>query len=154
MSVPVHLTALTPREAVTDAVYRAIYGADTNDWELFNSALTPEIEFDLGGNIMHGAEEVRANLFGLIGPMDTLHAISNVRVHLTDDPTKASLTAYATNQHCRPGEGLDSAAPKYTAGVMYFMDLVKDAGDNLWKIQKWTIKFCWAQGDQSVMNRD
>ncbi|KAI6779895.1 uncharacterized protein J7T54_001983 [Emericellopsis cladophorae] len=123
MSAPVHLTALSPREAVTDVLYQAIYGADTNDWEIFNSVLTPEIEFDLGGKIMHGTEEARANLFGLIGPMDTLHSISNVRVHLTDDPTKASLTAYATNQHCRPGEGIDPAAPKYTTGVMYFMDL-------------------------------
>jgi len=36
---------------------------------------------------------------------------------------------------------------------MYFVELVKDEKDGLWKVTHWTIKSIWNEGDRSIMPR-
>jgi len=154
MSHPHILTSLTEREAVADALYRAIIGFDTNDVSIFNSAFSgPDVVFDLSGNVINGLDAIRTQLLDFVGPMDTTHMISNVRVDVKDGASTASLTAYALAQHCPSGKGGEPGGPKYLTASSYFLDLVKDKSDGLWKIKKWAMKIIWTQGDSSVMQR-
>lgn len=79
--------------------------------------------------------------------------ISNVRVDVKDGADTASLTAYALAQHCPPGKGKEPDAPKYLVGGEYWIDLMRDEGDGLWKIKKWVLNVVWRQGDASLMQR-
>jgi len=154
MSYPHNLTSLTEREAVTDALYRAIIGFDTNDVSIFNSAWSgQDVTLDLNGKVINGLDAIRTQLLDVVGPMDTTHMISNVRVDVKDGASTASLTAYALAQHCPPGMGGDPSGPKYLAGARYFIDLVKDDSDGLWKATKFVLKRVWTQGDPSVIRR-
>ncbi|RDW75670.1 hypothetical protein BP5796_06491 [Coleophoma crateriformis] len=152
--LPHILTSLTDREAITDALYRAILAFDNHDVAMFNSAFSgPDATFDLAGTFYDGLEAIRTQLLDFIGPMDTTHMLSNIRVDVKDGASSASLTAYAQAQHSPPGKGTDPAGPKFLAGSTYFLDLVKDKSDGLWKVEKWVMKIIWTQGDGSVMQR-
>ncbi len=156
MSHPHTLTSLTPREAITDALYRALVGFDRNDISIFNSAFAGEdVVFELrpGDTIINALSTIRTQVLDHVGPMDTTHMISNVRVDVRDGADTASLTAYALAQHCPPGKGKEPDAPKYLVGGEYWIDLVRDEGDGLWKIKKWVLDVIWRQGDASVMQR-
>lgn len=63
----------------------------------------------------------------------------------------ASATAYVLAQHCPPGRGNEPDGPKFLAASRYFVDLVKDKDDGLWKIGGLKLKIIWTQGDRSVM---
>jgi hypothetical protein len=147
------LTSLTEREAITDALYRAVIGVDSNDALLFNSAFGEDAVFHMNGHIINGLDAARAQLLDFVGPMDTTHMISNVRVDIKEKASTASLTAYALAQHCPPGRGRETGGPKYLAAGEYFVDLVKNESDGVWKIEKWEMKSIWSQGDASVMQR-
>jgi hypothetical protein len=128
MSYPHTLTSLTPREAIVDALYRAIIGFDRNDVSIFNSAFAGEdVIFELHADerrIINGLSTIRTQVLDNVGPMDTTHMISNVRVNVNHGASNASLTAYALAQHCPPGKGREPDAPKYLVGGEYSIDLV------------------------------
>jgi hypothetical protein len=148
------LTSLTEREAITDALYRAIIGFDSNDVAILNSAFSGEdVDIVFNANPISGLDAVRTQLLDFVGPMDTTHMINNVRVDVKDGASTASLTAYALAQHCPPGRGNEPDGPKFLAASEYFIDLVKDKSDGVWKIKKWAMKIIWSQGDASVMQR-
>jgi SnoaL-like domain len=151
------LSSLTPREAVTDAVHRALIGLDRNGVSIFNSAFAGEdVLFSINdgsGRIYENLTAVRTEILGLIGPMDTTHMLSNVRVDIKLGVNTASLTAYASGQHCPPGKGKESDTPKFLVGGEFFVYLVKDKSDGLWKMTKWVLDVIWTQGDASVMQR-
>jgi len=154
MSYPQTLTSLTPREAIADALYRAVLGCDRNDLAIFNSAFTQDITAEIrgeGGRSLQGLDDVRAYILGGVGPMDTTHSISNIRVDVKDGADTASLTAYALAQHCPPGRGQELDGPKLLVGGEYSIDLVRDDADGLWKMTKWVLDVVWRQGDRSVM---
>jgi len=155
MSYPQVLASLTPREAIADAVYRAVIGCDRNDTALFNSALTQDVTIQIKageeGRNAEGLDIVRAYMLGGVGPMDTTHTISNIRVDVKDGADTASLTCYALAQHCPQGRGLETDGPKYLVGGEYRIDVVRDEVDGLWKIKKWFLDVVWRQGDASVM---
>lgn len=154
MSLPHLLTALTEREAVTDAIYRAIIGFDSHDVASFNSAFSGPDAIIIGnGKAINGLEAIRTQLLDFVGPMDTTHTISNVRVDIKDGASTASLHAYALAQHCPKGKGVDLDGQKYLVASTYFVNLVKDKSDGLWKIKRWEMKTIWRQGDRSVMQR-
>ena len=158
MSYPHTLASFTPREAIADAIYRAAIGFDRNDVSSFNSALTGEdasFEIHDGEKVtsVSGTSKLRDQVFAHVGPMDTSHMISNIRVDLKDGANTASLTAYALAQHCPPGRGKEQDGPKYLVGGEYWIDVVKDESDGLWKIKKWVLDVIWKQGDASVMQR-
>jgi hypothetical protein len=159
MAYPHTLTSLTPREAITDALYRAIIGFDRNDVPIFNSAFAGEdVIFEIRAGesesrIVNSLSTIRTQVLAHVGPMDTSHTISNVRVDVKDGADTAYLSAYAMAQHCPPGRGKEPDGPKYLVGGEYRVDLVKDEGDGLWKIKKFVLDVIWRQGDASVMQR-
>jgi SnoaL-like domain len=157
MSHPLTLTSLTPREAITDAVYRAVISFDSNDVSLFNSAFIGEdVSMEVHGSdkrVVQGLSNIRTQVLAQVGPMDTSHIISNVRVDVKDGADTASLTCYALAQHCPPGRGMELNGPKYLGAGEYWADLLRDESDGLWKIKKLVIRVLWAQGDYSVMQR-
>jgi SnoaL-like domain len=152
MSYPHTLTSLTPREAIADALYRAVIAFDRNDVAIFNSAFAGE-DVSLGSEdrSITSLSDLRTLVLDHVGPMDTSHMISNIRIDHKEGEKTASLTAYALAQHCPPGRGKEPDGPKYLVAGEYSMELVRDEGDGLWKIKKWLLDVIWRQGDASVM---
>ncbi|KAK3301122.1 uncharacterized protein B0H64DRAFT_382665 [Chaetomium fimeti] len=151
---PHYLPSLSERDAIADALYRTTIGCDHNDTELFNSAWAGEdVSFEIHNDnkiVMSGLSDIRKNLFELVGPMDTTHNTTTVRVNLKDGADIATLTAVSTAQHCPPGMGRDPTGPKYTTGGEYSVDLIKD-DSGVWRIKKLVLRIVWTQGDPSVI---
>lgn len=153
MSLPTSLSSLGVREAITDAVYRCVLGLDTDDKALFDSAFTPDASFDLNGNVMSGLDAIHTGCYDSVSKLDTTHFISNVRVNVRDDgdSTTASMTASALAQHYRRKQGTEAGATRLLTGSLYFLELVKDGEDGLWKIKHWKLQLVWTEGDWGVM---
>lgn len=62
------------------------------------------------------------------------------------------MTAHALSYHVRPDDALKPEDTSYTASSLYFVDLVRDSNDGLWKIKKWDIKVQWTTGDIAVLH--
>ncbi len=154
---PHTLSALSTREAIADVVYRGVLAFDRNDVALLESAVAGEdVRFEIhdGGPEVHAADsltQLRESVFAHVGPMDTTHTVSNMRIDVQDEAQKASLTAYAVAQHCPPGRGREPDGPKFMAGGEYAIDLEKDGASGEWKIRKWVLHLVWRQGDASIM---
>jgi hypothetical protein len=151
---PISLSSLSEREAIADAVYRAAIGCDQHDTELFNSAwagddVTMELHDDKI-RVLPNLSMIRTHVLDKVGPMDTTHSISMIRVHVEEGADSATLTATSMAQHCPPGTGREPAGSKYTVGGQYSVDLLKD-GAGAWKIKKLVLNVIWTQGDASVM---
>jgi hypothetical protein len=152
---PHTLTSLTTREAITDAVHRALLGCDRNDAEIFASAWAGEdVAFEVHDGekkVIPGLSTIRTAVFDRIGPMDTTHSLANVRVDVQDGADVAHLTATSTAQHCPSGMGRQPDGPKFCVGSQYDIHLVKEEAVGMWKIKKWVLSVTWTQGDPSVM---
>ena len=153
-SFPQTLPSLSQREAIADALYRAAIASDQHDSALFNSAwagedVSMEIHDD-NKRVLQGLSLIRTNVFNKVGPMDTTHNISMVRVNYQDGADTASLTATSTAQHASSGTGRDPNGTKYTVGGEYSVDLVKDEA-GAWKIKKLVLNVIWTSGDASLM---
>jgi hypothetical protein len=150
------LPGLTPREAAADALHRCILGLDTNDQTLVESAVVTDAGTSLtidNTTTIEGWESVQpllARTFTLV----TTHVVTNVRVDMKDDDADtASLSTHAIAYHMRPEEAFVERDASYTAGALYFMDLVRDAGQGgLWKIKRWEIRRLWTSGDRTVVH--
>ncbi|KAI1616561.1 hypothetical protein EDD36DRAFT_139167 [Exophiala viscosa] len=156
MDTRIKISSLSLREAVADALYRCVLGLDLNDWEMFRSSLAEgeDISMELKGSIgTKGRDQIKQYIFDFIGPLDTTHHISNVRVDVKDGEDTATLSAYAVAQHYRGGEGPDPATAHFMTGSIYVLDLVKDSKDDLWKIKKWSANMVWRDGDGSIVAR-
>ncbi|KAK0103326.1 hypothetical protein ONS95_005355 [Cadophora gregata] len=150
MSHPHQLKSLSPREAITDTLYRVLLAFDENDIPLFDSAFASEdVSFVMNGNTTQGLETIRSTLLAHMGPMDTTHMISSIRVDLEDGSDTATLTANAMNQHAPSGRGDETDGSKFLAGTRYWIYFINVKGD--WKIKKWTMNIVWSQGDPSIM---
>jgi hypothetical protein len=148
---PHTLTGLTDREAITDAVYRVIISFDTNDFSILESAFAGEdVIIDFNGKTIPGLSAIKAGLFPQVGPLDTTHNISNIRVDVKAGANTATLSAVALAQHAPRGTGPNPGGKKFLAGSQYWIDLVKE-GSGEWKIKKFTTKIIWTQDDPSVM---
>ncbi|KZM28070.1 uncharacterized protein EKO05_0003763 [Ascochyta rabiei] len=153
MANSVNLTALTPREAVADALYRCVLGIDTNDQELFESAClkNESMTFVAGPVNIEGwtaVNELTQKAFAVV----TTHIISNIRIELKDGADTASMTAHAISYHVRPEDTLKPEDTSYTAGSLYNLGLARDGDDGLWKIKKWEVKILWTTGDKAVLH--
>ena len=157
MAHPISISSLTPREAIADALYRAILGFDRNDETLLESACAGEdisFEIRVDGQVAQSASgfsNIKKTVFALVGPMDTTHTLSNIRIDVKDGADTAHVATTAVAQHCPPGQGKVPDAPKLLVGGQYLVDVVKDKKDGLWKIKKWVLEVIWRQGDASVM---
>ncbi|KAF2228735.1 hypothetical protein EV356DRAFT_497516 [Viridothelium virens] len=152
MTQPIALASLETKDAIIDPLYRCLIGLDSNDRGIFESAWAKgEAAFDMNGNVMDGMDAINTNMFEHIGPLDTQHMISNVRVDHKDGADQAYMTAYALAQHYRAGEGMDPGTKRLLSGASYSIDVIKDSGDGLWKIKRWTMKLIWVEGDMSIV---
>jgi hypothetical protein len=152
MADPVTLPALSPREAVADALHRCILGIDSNNRDLFESScLKNESMTVVAGPITIEGWTAISDFFRKVFVLVTTHVTSNIRIELEDGADTASMTAHAIAYHVRPEEALKLEDTSYTAACLYFMDLVRDGNDGLWKIKKWEIKILWTTGDKAVL---
>lgn len=153
VTLPITLAPpLSDREAVLDAMYRALNGLDSNNKEVFSSAFVPESKFGFNETLYDGFEAIQTKVFDMIGRMDTAHIVSTPRVHIESGGDVAHITASAMAQHFRPGTGHESGAPHFLGGSLYAIDLRKDCNDGLWKIVHWHVGTTWSMGDFSVMS--
>ncbi|SCU89906.1 LANO_0D06854g1_1 [Lachancea nothofagi CBS 11611] len=145
------LSGLTTREEIVDVVYRVCLALDSNDKALWESAWarSPDITLDIGGNVSTGLEKINAG-FDSIGPMDTQHLVSSVRVDVKDGSDKAHVTANALAQHFRAGQGQVPNADHLLVGSTYDIQIVKQA-DGAWKLKTWVLKVTWTEGTWDVM---
>lgn len=152
MASPVTLTALTPREAIVDALHRCILGIDSNDHSLFESSClkTEDMTVLAGGYTIEGWTSIN-DFFKRLSVMVTHHITSNIRVELKNDNT-ASMTAHAVAYHVKPEDALKKEDASYTAASLYFIDLVRDDVDGLWKIKRWEIRTNWTTGDVAILH--
>lgn len=153
-SFPQTLPSLTQREAIADALYRAAIASDHHDSALFESAwagedVSMEIHDD-NKRVLQGLSLIRTIVLDKVGPMDTTHNISMVRVNYQDGADTACLTATSMAQHAAPSTGRDPNGVKYAVGGEYAVDLVKD-DVGIWKIKKLVLNVIWTSGDASLM---
>lgn len=151
-SLPVKLNPpLTGREAVIDAVYRALLGCDTNNRSLFESAITENTAFIMDHDTIQGDENIISKVFERVAKLDTTHSMTNIRVNI--DGVRAVFTATALAQHRRGGTGIDPKSDQWLVGGLYLVDLVREDADvEVWKIETWRIQKIWAIGDHSVVS--
>lgn len=147
------ISGLTTREAITDALYRAVVGLDTADETMFDSAFTSEGVLEISGNKMTGIEALHTGCFDYVGKkLDTTHFINNVRIEVAEGASSAKVTASALAQHYRGGEGKTPGAQRLLAGSLYKVDAVKDDKDGQWKIAYWNLEPVWLEGDYSILS--
>ena len=156
MSHSISLPSLSPREAVTDALYRCVIGMDDNNKEMLESAFVQDEEtsFVLGDNKIEGADAINDYIFTNILPLHTTHHITNVRVDVKDGADTAYMTCHAMAQHFHAKDAFKPGAQSFLTGGLYYVDLVKDNVDGLWKVKTWKIKFNWFTGDSSIVMKD
>ena len=149
--LPVQLAGgLTDREAIADALYRAVLAFDHPDEALLRSAMTDDAKAEIPGvAAANGIEELKAVVYDRVSKLDTTHFLSNMRVNIQSSTT-AKVTCSAMAQHCPAGKGMDPTGKKFTSGSMYQCDVVKV--DELWKIKYWTAQMIWFDGDRAVMS--
>ena len=153
-SFPQTLPSLSQHEAIADALYRAAIASDHHDSALFDSAWAgEEVSMELHDDnirVVQGLPQIRAIVFDRVGPMDTTHNLSMVRVNHQDGADTASLTATSLAQHAPAGTGRDPNGTKYTVGGEYSVDVIKDEA-GVWKIKKLVLNVIWTSGDASLM---
>ena len=146
------LTALSPREAVADALQRCLLGVDSNNRALFESGCVKDESMVVyAGDIKLEGWNAIGSFFDRVFTMVTHHMISNVRVEVKDGADTASMSAHAVARHIRPEDALKVEDTSYTGGCLYVIDLVKDGGDGLWKIKRWELKLLWTTGDRAIV---
>ncbi|GIZ49367.1 hypothetical protein CKM354_001239700 [Cercospora kikuchii] len=153
MALPAKLSpALSDREAVADTLSRFCLGMDTNDVELFDSAFTTDAFWDLSGKKVHGLEAIHKECYYYnIVRLDTTHMVSNVRVHIEENGTEASMTCLYVAWHWPGGMGMHPDSHRFTTGGQYYFDVVKDNASGLWKAKTFRMKKQWSEGDIAVM---
>ncbi|RYO83543.1 hypothetical protein DL762_006067 [Monosporascus cannonballus] len=143
----------SPRKAVADALHRYVLGIDTNNQDLFKSGyLKNESMAVIASPITIDGWTAISEFFLKVFVLVTAHVIRNIRIELKDGADTASMTTHALAYHVRPDDALKQEDSSYTASCLYFIDLVKDSNDGLWKIKKWEIKIQWTAGDRAVLH--
>ncbi|KAK4556192.1 hypothetical protein LTR86_006889 [Recurvomyces mirabilis] len=151
MALPAHLSGMTTREAIIDALYRCVNAYDYTDDTLFESSLTSDLTITMLGQTMHGREEIRKHNYDFVKTLDTTHFLSNIRVQILEGEKEAKVTCNAVAYHYRPGTGSLPDAKRLVSGALYDCLVAWDEGDGFWKIREWEFKLMWREGDGSVM---
>jgi hypothetical protein len=145
------------RTEITDALYRYAAGLDLGDAELMTSALTEDAIVDLSaatGKLgldfpVLGPRDVAVTaLVTAVGPLDTSHSITNVRIEITGDT--ATARCYAQANHYLPGDG---PLPQRTRHALmmnrYTAEMARDGAR--WRIRRLLIDCAWFEGDPLVL---
>lgn len=154
MSHSVSLASLSPREAVADALYRCVVGMDDNNPAMFESSFMKgkDTSFSINDKAVEGTDAITAYIYNKIMPLHTTHFITNIRVDLKDGADTAYMTASALAYHYKAEDAFKSEDKSYVTAGLYYIDLVKDDDDNLWKIKTFKVKLNWTNGQASVIS--
>ncbi|WP_063643202.1 nuclear transport factor 2 family protein [Actinoplanes sp. N902-109] len=154
------VAGLADRAAITDTLHRYTAGLDLNDSGLLASALTEDAVVDLGPAMrrigfdfppLAPRDTVVSTLIGAVGPLDTSHAISNVRATVEGDT--ATVYAYAQAQHFKPGAGSDPAVTRHALMMNRYTATMVRAGEQ-WRIKHLDIANAWFDGDPLMLLGD
>ncbi|EFQ36840.1 hypothetical protein CGRA01v4_04246 [Colletotrichum graminicola] len=159
LEMPVALQALTEREAIEDALNRFLFGMDSNNTELFDSAHTEDARWELsgssGGRVLSGLKAIHEECFDpTISKLDTTHMVTGTRINITKSGSEAVMTAIFNAQHYAAGQGKVKGSMFFYTGGLYKIDFIKDATAGLWKIKCFAMKCLWSEGDVRVMGHD
>lgn len=111
--------------------------------------LTPATEkIGLDFPVLMGRENVIANMIGAVGPLDTMHMVSNIAVIHDSDGYR--IEAYALAQHFLPGEGPN---PLFTRHALMgnrwtFRITPSHTGP---RVAHFEMDCVWFEGDPSVL---
>lgn len=152
MKVPVALSPppASDREAITDCIHRLMLGMDTNDSELFDSALAEDAKWELHIKTLNSRKEIHEQCYDSdIVKLDTTHYVTNIRIHIADGGSEASVSTLYEAHHYRSGRGTVPGAARYSTGGVYFVKLA--IRDGQWKIIFMKMKPIWTEGDRILV---
>jgi hypothetical protein len=142
---------------ITDALYRYAAGLDFGDPALLESALTEDAVVDLtAATAKLGLEfpalaprdVVVGALIAAVGPLDTSHSITNIRIEITGDT--ATARCYAQANHYLPGEGPRPDRTRHALMMnRYQAEMARDGAG--WRIRRLLIDCAWFDGDPQVL---
>jgi hypothetical protein len=148
---------IADRAAITDALYRYAAGLDLGDASLLESSLTEDGTVDLTAAVTKLGFEfpvltpravVTDTLVAAVGPLDTSHSISNMRIDLAGDT--ATVRCYAQANHFLPGEGPQPDRTRHALMMnRYTAEVVRDGAG--WRIRHLAIDLAWFEGDPQVL---
>jgi hypothetical protein len=151
------LRNITDRAEITDAIYRYAAGLDFGDAALLESALTEDAVVDLTSAttklgldfpVLAPRDTVVGALVTAVGPLDTSHSITNVRIGIVGDT--ATARCYAQANHYLPGEGPRPDRTRHALMMnRYTAEMVRDG--ERWRIRRLLIDCAWFDGDPSVL---
>jgi hypothetical protein len=153
---------LTDRAEIAETFYRYAAGLDLGDAALLESVLTEDAVIDLTAAttklgldfpVLAPREVVVGALIGAVGPLDTSHSITNLRIELAGDT--ATVRCYAQAQHYLPGEGPQPSRTRHALMMgRYDAELARDGerGDGQhWRIRRLLIDLAWFDGDPQIL---
>lgn len=127
---------------------------DENDASLLASAMTPNVALTINGNDVSSFENVKAHSLNTVGPMDTTHFVTNIRIDVADnDAAIATLTANTLAQHYTRGDEIGSSERRLLGGSKHVMELSEDDNDGLWKVNMSHMKAVWREGGMRWLHR-
>jgi hypothetical protein len=130
---------------------------DTADADVLRRLLTDDVVVDLTPAttkigldfpVLTGKDIVIANMIGAVGPLDTMHLVSNVTYHRQGDGYR--IEAYALAQHFLPGEGPDPAATRHALMGNTWTFVVHSTPDGP-RVARFEMDCLWMDGDPSVL---
>ncbi|KAF2966747.1 hypothetical protein GQX73_g6839 [Xylaria multiplex] len=99
MKLPVAITQLSPEE-ITDCIDRLVLGMDTNDAKLFDPALAQNVQWVLHIKTLVGLQAIHEQCFDSdITKLDTTQYVTNMRIHVEDEESKAAATTLYEAHH-------------------------------------------------------
>lgn len=130
---------------------------DTADAAVLEGLLTDDVVVDmtpatskigLEFPVLQGRETVIPTMIGAVGPLDTMHAVSNTTARGLGDGYLVE--SYALAQHHLPGQGPDVTATRHALMGNTWTFLVRPTPDGL-RVARFTMDCLWMEGDPTVL---
>jgi len=130
---------------------------DTADATVLEGLLTDDVVVDmtpatskigLEFPVLEGRDTVIPTMIGAVGPLDTMHAVSNVTARGLGDGYLVE--AYALAQHHLPGEGPDVTATRHAMMGNTWSFLVRATPSGP-RVARFTMDCRWMEGDPTVL---
>lgn len=140
---------LIERAEINDVVIRFTRALDAQDWQLFRSCLTEEIEIDFYDSTGQSASTQKAEDFATFGQtslegLKTQHLNLNHEITINEDRATCISNIFA--MHHRPNS---YGADFFNMHGYYVMDLVRSLEG--WKIEKLKQLLTWCEGNPTLL---
>lgn len=132
-------------------------GIDTNNADLFASAVTEDVVVDFSAvgrktgldfPPIEGRDVVVGGFLASMGPLDTTHSVSNLRIAVEGDA--ATLAAQVLGRHFPPGEGAKPDHERPFVSMNFFEGELVRSGDT-WRFARLAVDNAWSEGDPGVL---